>query len=71
MTIIEQFKALNRLPTNADRVRAMSDEELAEFLFSIGNNPLTGNVYLNGELIFSCGNGNGWLDWLKRVYKGK
>ena len=25
-------------PTNADRIRAMSDEELAEFLFQVGYN---------------------------------
>ena len=52
--------------TNADRIRAMSDEELADFLWSIGNNPATGNYYLNGKLLFSCGDGNGWLDWLKQ-----
>jgi len=52
--------------TNADRIRAMSDEELAEFLWSIGNNPATGNVYLAGRLIFFTGDGNGWLDWLRQ-----
>lgn len=52
--------------TNADRIRAMSDEELAEFLWSIGSSPLNGNVYLNGKLIFFTGNGNGWLNWLKQ-----
>lgn len=52
--------------TNADHIRAMTDEELAEFLWSIGNNPSTGNYYLNGKLLFNCGNGNGWLDWLKQ-----
>lgn len=52
--------------TNADRVRAMSDEELAEFLWSIGQNPATGNTYLNGKFIFFCGDGNGWLGWLKQ-----
>ena len=52
--------------TNADRIRAMSDEELAEFLWSIGQNPATGNTYLNGKLIFFSGDGNGWLDWLQK-----
>lgn len=52
--------------TNADRIRAMTDEELADFLWSIGSNPVTGNYYLNGKLLFFCGNGNGWLDWLKQ-----
>ena len=51
--------------TNGDRIRAMSDEELAEFLWSIGQSPFSGNVYLNGKLIFFSGDGNGWLDWLK------
>ena len=62
----DQFEPIETpTATNADRIRAMSDEELAEFLWSIGNNPGTGNVYLNGKLIFFCGNGNGWLDWLR------
>lgn len=52
--------------TNADRIRAMTDEELADFLWSIGSNPVTGNYYLNGKLLFFCGNGNGWLDWLRQ-----
>jgi hypothetical protein len=51
--------------TNGNRIRAMSDEELAEFLWSIGQSPFSGNVYLNGKLIFFSGDGNGWLDWLK------
>jgi len=51
--------------TNGDRIRAMSNEELAEFLWSIGQSPFSGNVYLNGKLIFFSGDGNGWLDWLK------
>lgn len=52
--------------TNYDQFIRKSPEEMAEFLWSIGNNPATGNVYLNGKLIFSCGNGNGWLDWLQQ-----
>ena len=56
----------HKTQTNGDRIRAITDEELAEFLWSIGQNPVTGNTYLNGKFIFFCGNGNGWLDWLKR-----
>ena len=52
--------------TNADRIRSMNDVELADFLFGIGNNPATGNYYLNGKLLFNCGNGNGWIGWLKQ-----
>lgn len=51
--------------TNADRIRAMTDEELAEFLWSIGQNPGGWN-YINGKPIFHSGKGNGWLDWLKQ-----
>lgn len=52
--------------TNYDRVISKTPEELADFLWSIGNNPATGNCYLNGKLIFSCADGNGWLDWLRK-----
>ena len=52
--------------TNYDFLIRKSPEEMAEFLWSIGNNPATGNVYLNGKLIFFCGDGNGWLDWLRQ-----
>ena len=52
--------------TNYDRIISKSPEELADFLWSIGNNPATGNYYLNGKLLFSCADGNGWLDWLKQ-----
>lgn len=51
--------------TNADRIRAMSNEELADFLWSIGQNPGGWN-YINGKPIFHSGKGNGWLGWLKR-----
>lgn len=52
--------------TNYDRIISKTPEELADFLWSIGNNPATGNYYLNGKLLFSCADGNGWLDWLKQ-----
>ena len=52
--------------TNYDRIVSKTPEELADFLWSIGNNPATGNYYLNGKLLFSCADGNGWLDWLKQ-----
>lgn len=41
--------------TNADRIRAMTDEELAEFLQDIANQ---GGIELGGRLTT-------WLDWLK------
>ena len=52
--------------TNYDRIISKTPEELADFLWSIGANPATGNYYLNGKLLFSCADGNGWLDWLKQ-----
>lgn len=54
---------------NADRIRAMSDEELADFLWGIGSNPATGNYYLHGSLLFFSGNGNGWVEWLRKEAK--
>ena len=63
-----EYEPITRTPpplTNADRIRAMSDEELAEFLWSIGQNPGGWN-YINGKPIFHSGKGNGWLDWLKQ-----
>ena len=62
----EDYKKSIKPKTNADKLRAMSDEELAEFIWSIGQNPATGNTYLNGKFIFFCGDGNGWLDWLRQ-----
>ena len=52
-------------PTNGDKIRAMKDKELAEFLWSIGQNPGGWN-YINGKPIFHTGDGNGWLDWLQQ-----
>ena len=51
--------------TNADCIRSMTDEELADFLWSIGSNPLNGWIYIKGKPIFHAGDGNRWLDWLK------
>lgn len=47
------FKA----PTNADRIRAMSDEELAEWLSC----NCTGDGYGNSS--------EDWLDWLRQEYE--
>lgn len=53
--------------TNADRIRAMSDEELAAFMFNANGCPMWVSDY-------SCKEDNGchgakgacWLDWLKQ-----
>ena len=42
--------------TNADRIRAMSDEELADFFWKIEN--ATRNDHALGK--------DGWLDWLRQ-----
>ena len=52
--------------TNYDLIISKTPEALADFLWGIGNNPATGNYYLNGKLLFSCADGNGWLVWLKQ-----
>lgn len=55
-------------PTNADRIRAMSDEELAEFLYNVWKEQDT----FSKEVCESCGDTdigcrpNCWLDWLRK-----
>lgn len=46
--VIEEYNVQNKPMTNADRIRAMTDEELAEFL--VGANPT--NCL---DCAFSCG----------------
>ena len=54
--------------TNADRIRAMSDEELAEFLYNVWKKQDT----FSKEVCERCGDTdigcqpNCWLDWLKQ-----
>ena len=49
--------------TNADRIRAMSDEELAEFMSkSSGCGPEWDKEYCNSKQ--RCGE-NCWLDWMR------
>lgn len=45
---------IKRILTNADRIRSMDNEELAEFLSSLIRN---GHEYLTGE--------GDWLQWLQ------
>ena len=67
-SFLERMEMMGLYPTktNADKIRAMSDEELADFLWSIGSNPLNGWIYIRGKPIFHAGDGNRWLDWLKQ-----
>lgn len=48
--------------TNADRIRAMTDEELASFLYHSWNNASWCNGGCDGE----CSCEPCWLDWLKQ-----
>ena len=51
--------------TNADRIRSMTDEELAEFLDSIVQDWHQGTAQIGDRIIDS------WLDWLKEEAKGE
>lgn len=55
--------------TNADRIRSMTDEELAEFLEKVGGcGPSFDEKYCNN--VNGCPEGiNCWLDWLKQEVK--
>ena len=50
--------------TNADRIRAMSDEELADFFDSIVQDWHQGTAQIRDRIIDS------WLNWLKEEAKG-
>ena len=67
-----------RKPTNADRIRAMTDEELAEFLFRFDECDTTvGRGYSVGDSLCDApGGGDIWgecthciLEWLKEEVK--
>ena len=54
--------------TNADRIRSMTDEELAEMMSPIGSGcppAMRGGVDCSGQIsCYRC-----WLDWLKQEAK--
>ena len=50
--------------TNADRIRSMTDEELAEFL-----NGTDGDFLPTGEALTVSAGKNRWLDWLREEVK--
>lgn len=54
-----------RIITNADRIRSMTDEELAEFMCHNVSNG-TVNCAFCGAAEFCRMGHNGWLDWLKQ-----
>ena len=54
--------------TNADRIRAMTDEELAETLCLAGCNKCDWNQICGKSNERDCE--NDWLDWLKQEAEG-
>ena len=53
-----------RVPqTNSDRIRAMSDEELSEYLAELGSEANNGVIYSDRS--------EEWLEWLKQPAEGE
>ena len=50
--------------TNADRIRSMTDEELAKYLDGVKRSTYNCTMPCNGETCVKC-----WLDWLKEEVK--
>ena len=61
----EDWKTMKQ--TNADRLRAMTDEELAKFMFTANGCPMWVSEYSCKE-DKGCAGAKGacWLDWLKQ-----
>lgn len=56
--------------TNADRIRAMTDEELVEFLHVVSINCLEGNCDTDCPLCEGCAYDSHWMEgWLKQEVK--
>ena len=58
---------MSHLPTNADRIRSMTDEELTAFMFTAYGCPMWVSNYSCKE-DKGCHGAKGacWLDWLKQ-----
>lgn len=63
----DKFCSFNtrEVKTNADRIRAMSDEELAEFMCHNVSNGTVNCAFCSANEFCHMGH-NGWLDWLKQ-----
>lgn len=59
-----------RLKTNADRIRSMTDEELAEFMCHNVSNGTVNCAFCVAAEFCRMGH-NGWLDWLKQESEGE
>lgn len=64
-TIREWADLLANPQTNADRIRAMTDEELAELLISVCNRKECPPNYV-GPCRLDCDSGDCWAKWLKQ-----
>ena len=53
-------EAVREKPSNADRIRTMTDEELARYLDGVKRSTYNCTMPCNGETCVKC-----WLDWLK------
>ena len=58
-----------RKQTNADRIRSMTDEELAEFMCHNVSNGTVNCAFCSAEEFCRMGH-NGWLYWLKQEVDG-
>lgn len=63
--VIVSCGAYKKPPTNADRIRAMSDEELAEWLNIMQSNAWHRGIF-NAEIKHFPSTNAAWLDWLKQ-----
>ena len=61
---VEKLLRQNR-KTNADRIRSMSDEELAEFMCHNVSNGTVNCAFCAAAEFCRMGH-NGWLDWLQQ-----
>ena len=59
-------KGGKQVPSKADRIRAMSDEELAVFMKTKGTCP---NETKHRGCVLSCG--ECWLEWLQQPAEGE
>lgn len=57
-----------RKPSNADRIRSMTDEEMAKQIadWNSGDCPIVGDCMPVAQNSFTCEPWKCWLDWLKQ-----
>jgi len=65
MSVLIKGNPDNKIPTNADRIRAMSDEELADVLDHVQGDAFLVGIGRRENSVYP-GAGISWLDWLKQ-----